>query len=88
MDRNKERRQTEIIALIQHTKETVFMPDLCSKFHAETATINRDLNELRKRGVIIHSIKKRFRLLGELTEKKLQYLGKEKTRVKLKISEW
>ena len=74
MKRNKERRQIEIIALIQQSEETISIPDLCSKFDVETATINRDLNELRERGVIIHSIKKRLHIAGELTEKKLESL--------------
>ena len=74
MKQNKERRQIEIIALIQQSKEPISIPDLCSKFNVETATINRDLNELRERGVIIHSVKKRLRIAGELTEKATESL--------------
>jgi len=69
MTRSKERRQIEIVSLVQSSPGKLSVADLCEKFSVEVATIHRDLRELRERGILIHSVRKGLQLLRELTPK-------------------
>jgi len=70
----KERRQVELFSLIQTSKKSLSIADLCIKFDVEVATIQRDLKELREHGIPIHSIRKGIQLLGKLDLKTYQQL--------------
>ncbi len=70
----KERRQVEIIALIQDQAQKYSAPDLCEHFSVEVATIQRDLQELRGLGISVHSMRGAIRLAKSLTQKDLQLL--------------
>jgi len=71
---SKERRQVELFSLIQTSKKSLSIADLCIKFNVEVATIQRDLRELREHGIPIHSIRKGIQLLGKLDLKTYQQL--------------
>jgi len=71
---SKERRQVEILSLIQTSNQPLSIADLCIKFNVEVATIQRDLKELRERGIPIHSVRKSVQLLGKLDLKTYQQL--------------
>ncbi len=71
---SKERRQIELFSLIQTSKTVLSIADLCAIFDVEVATIQRDLRELRERGIPIHSIRKGVQLLGKLDLKTYQQL--------------
>ena len=62
----KEKRQIEILSLVEQHSHQYTIADLCDVFKVETATIHRDLKELREEGVRIHSTKK-----GIVLEKQL-----------------
>jgi proteasome accessory factor B len=70
----KERRQVEIIAHVQDQARKYSVHDLCEHFSVETATIQRDLQELRSLGISVHSTRGAVRLEKSLTEKDLQSL--------------
>jgi len=70
----KERRQVEIIALVQDQAQKYSVPDLCEHFSVEAATIQRDLQELRGLGISIHSTRGAVQLAKSLTQKDLQLL--------------
>jgi predicted DNA-binding transcriptional regulator YafY len=71
---SKERRQVELFSIIQTSKTALSTADLCVIFDVEVATIQRDLRELRKRGIPIHSVRKGVQLLGKLDLKTYQQL--------------
>ena len=70
----KERRQVEIIALVQDQSQKYSVSDLCEHFSVETATIQRDLLELRSLGISVHSTRGAIRLAKSLTQQDLQLL--------------
>jgi predicted DNA-binding transcriptional regulator YafY len=70
----KERRQVEIVALVQDQAQKHSVRDLCEYFSVETATIQRDLQELRSLGIPVHSSRGTVRLARSLTQKELQLL--------------
>ena len=70
----KERRQVEIISLVQSSKKKFSVVDLCLHFNVEVATIHRDLQELRKLGIPIHSTHKSINIEKKLAEKELLLL--------------
>lgn len=69
MTESKERRQVEIVSLVQSSPVNLSVADLCEKFGVEVATIHRDLRELRERGILIHSVRNGLQLLRPLTQK-------------------
>jgi predicted DNA-binding transcriptional regulator YafY len=71
---SKERRQVELFSIIQTSKTALSIADLCASFDVEVATIQRDLRELRKRGIPIHSVRKGVQLLGKLDLKTYQQI--------------
>jgi predicted DNA-binding transcriptional regulator YafY len=71
---SKERRQIEILSLIQTSKIPLSIADLCIEFNVQVATIQRDLRELRERGIPIHSVGKGVQLLEKLDLKTYQQL--------------
>ena len=71
---SKERRQVEILSIIQRSEKNPSIADLCNEFDVEVATIQRDLRELRERGIPIHSVRKGVQLLGKLDLKTYQQL--------------
>jgi predicted DNA-binding transcriptional regulator YafY len=74
MKPTKERRQVEILSLISDTSQRFSVADLCEEFGVEVATIHRDLNELRQRGIRMHSVKGAVRLEEQVSEKHIQSL--------------
>jgi predicted DNA-binding transcriptional regulator YafY len=69
MTQSKERRQIEIVSLVQSSPGKLSVADLCEQFGVEVATIHRDLRELRDQGILIHSVKNGLQLLRPLTQK-------------------
>jgi predicted DNA-binding transcriptional regulator YafY len=69
MTQSKERRQIEIVSLVQSSPGKLSVADLCEKFGVEVATIHRDLRELREQGILIHSIRNGLQLLRPLSPK-------------------
>ncbi len=74
MKTSKERRQVELIALLTDSPIRLSVTDLCGRFNVEVATINRDLQELRERGIQIHSVQGSVRLIRQPSEKELRAL--------------
>ena len=70
----KERRQVEILSLIQTSHKPPTIADLCIHFDVEVATIQRDLRELRERGISIHSVRRGVQLLNKLDLNNYQQL--------------
>jgi len=70
----KERRQIELFSLIQTSTQPLSIADLCVIFDVEVATIQRDLRELRERGIPIHSVRKGVQLPGILDVKTYQHI--------------
>lgn len=64
---SKEKRQVEILSLVENPSELCSVVDLCGHFRVETATIHRDLRDLREVGINIHSTKQGIRLEKPLT---------------------
>ncbi|MFZ1976861.1 MAG: WYL domain-containing protein [Bacteroidota bacterium] len=70
----KERRQIELFSIIQTSKTALSIADLCASFDVEVATIQRDLRELRERGIPIHSVRRGVQLPGKLDVKTYQHI--------------
>lgn len=66
---SKERRQVEILSKIQTVEKHPSITDLCKEFDVEVATIQRDLRDLRERGIPIHSVRNGVQLLKKLDPK-------------------
>lgn len=69
VNRTKSARQIEILSLVEKNPGTYAIADLCEIFRVETATLNRDLRELRELGFDIHSSKNKLSLLKTLSDK-------------------
>ncbi len=69
INRTKTARQIEMLSLIEKSPGVYAVADLCEIFRVETATLNRDLRELREMGLGIHSSKNKLTLLNPLSEK-------------------
>lgn len=69
INRTKTARQIEILSLIEKNPSTYAVADLCELFHVETATLNRDLRDLREMGIGIHSSKNKLALLSKLSDR-------------------
>ncbi len=68
INRTKTARQIEILSLVEKNPGVYAVVDLCEKFSVETATLQRDLRELREMGFDIHSSKNYLSLLRPLSE--------------------
>lgn len=69
INRTKTARQIEILSLIEKNPGVYAVADLCEMFRVETATLNRDLRDLREMGLGIHSSKNKLTLLAGLSER-------------------
>ncbi len=69
INRTKTARQIEILSIIEKNPGTFAVADLCEMFHVETATLNRDLRDLREMGLGIHSSKNKLELLKNLSDR-------------------
>lgn len=69
INRTKTARQIEILSIIEKKPGAFAVADLCEMFHVETATLNRDLRDLREMGIGIHSSKNKLALLRTLSDK-------------------
>lgn len=74
INRTKTARQIEILSAIERNPGTFAVADLCEVFHVETATLNRDLRDLREMGIGIHSSKNKLSLLRALSDKNYRAL--------------
>ena len=68
ISRTKTARQIEILSLVEKNPGIYAVADLCEKFFVETATLQRDLRELREMGFDIHSSKNKLTLLHSLSD--------------------
>ncbi len=68
-NRTKSARQIEILSLVEREPGEYAVADLCETFRVETATLNRDLRDLREMGFDIHSSKNKLTLLRDLSER-------------------
>ncbi len=68
INRIKTARQIEILSLVEKNPGEYAVADLCERFSVETATLQRDLRELREMGFDIHSSKNKLALLGTLSD--------------------
>ena len=68
ISRTKTARQIEILSLVEKNPGIYAVVDLCEKFFVETATLQRDLRELREMGFDIHSSKNKLTLLHSLSD--------------------
>ncbi len=68
-NRARTARQIEILSLVRKEPGVYAVADLCEIFGVETATLNRDLRELREMGFDVHSTKNKLALFNELAEK-------------------
>ena len=68
INRTKTARQIEILSLIEKNPGVFAVADLCENFSVETATLQRDLRELRDMGFDIHSSKNKLSLLRPLSD--------------------
>ncbi|MCI0473564.1 MAG: HTH domain-containing protein, partial [Ignavibacteria bacterium] len=60
MDLIKQKRQIEILAMcLPDKRDRIYVSDLVIRFNVGEATINRDLQDLRKRNIPINSVAKR-----------------------------
>ncbi len=73
-NRAKTARQIEVLSLVHREPSTHAVADLCDRFGVETATLQRDLRDLREMGFDIHSSKNRLTLLKDLSEKDYRIL--------------
>lgn len=69
INRTKTARQVEILSLIEQNPGTYAVADLCEIFRVETATLNRDLRDLRELGLAIHSSRNKLTLLSPLSDR-------------------
>lgn len=74
INRTKTARQIEILSRIEKNPEVFAVADLCEMFRVETATLNRDLRDLREMGIGIHSSKNRLALLEPLSDRNYRAL--------------
>jgi predicted DNA-binding transcriptional regulator YafY len=68
-NRTKTARQIEILSLVAKEPAVYAAADLCEMFNVETATLHRDLRDLREMGFDIHSSKNKLTLLKKLSDK-------------------
>ncbi len=68
-NRTKTARQIEILSLVEKEPAVYAAADLCEMFNVETATLHRDLRDLREMGFDIHSSKNKLALLKSLSDK-------------------
>ena len=71
---SKDWRQVETVSIILRPLHKFSVADLCAHFEVETATIHRDMQELRSLGISIHSVNGVVRLTRSLVEKDVRVL--------------
>ncbi len=72
--RTKTARQIEILSVVEKNPVVYAAADLCEMFNVETATLHRDLRDLREMGFDIHSSKNKLSLLKDLSDKDYRML--------------